>query len=125
MGDSVEFAYDDVESAVLAGAGKPGREPIERAADAVTEKVEELQARPVPALTRALRADEADTFLKEIFAQAKKLRVFSPTEFEQLLKPSGQQMSRDMLAIQKGAVTPPHPVVLARVRSAPLAVRIW
>lgn len=118
VGDWVEFAYDDVEGVVLSEAGNPDLDPVEHAADAATEKVEELQARLVSVLTRALRADEADTFLKEMFDHAKKLRVFSPTEFEQLLKPSGRLMSRDMVAIQKGAVTPPHLALLARIRSA-------
>lgn len=118
IGDWVEFAFDDVEGAVLAQAGNPDLEPIKQQADTAKDRVEDLQARLVSALTRALRADDVDTYLKDIFEHVKKLRVFSPTEFEQLLMPSGRLMSRDMVAIQKGAVTPPHLVILVRVRSA-------
>ena len=43
--------------------------------------------------------------------------MFGANNFIEVLRPSGQMMSRDMPAIQAGLHTPPHVSVLARVHS--------
>lgn len=85
------------------------------AAKNVAEAFEDAQAELLSVLTPISTDHESDKFLSDLVEKIRKERVFSYNDFIHAFRPKGQQMSRDMVAIQAGLETPPHFSVLAEM----------
>lgn len=68
-------------------------------------------------LSLTLQECKDDSFLKDTAEKIEEERVFSTADFVKYFAPSGQQISRDMSAIQAGLQTPPHISVIAEASS--------
>lgn len=117
IGEWREYSYDDVTALIYEGAGNPDLGDLERDSANATEKAEDIQSTLTSRLSSALRRDPDDTFLTSLLESTKKLRSFSKNDVAEAMKPRGQMMSRDTIAIQKGICTPAHLAVLARTYS--------
>lgn len=69
------------------------------------------------AKTLGLASHETDKFLSDLVGKIQSEKVFSTNDFIRAFRPKGQQMSRDMPAIQAGLETPPHLAILAEMGS--------
>src|SRR5208282_4934066 len=116
-GDWREYQFDDVVSLIMNKAGNPDLGPIELETEETKEFFEDARSTLVSRLSNALRRASDDKFLDDLLTQAKKLKIFDAADFISYMRPSGQIISRDMLAIEKGFHTPPHIIVLARVQA--------
>ncbi|ASK21783.1 hypothetical protein CEK60_01615 [Halomonas sp. N3-2A] len=58
---------------------------------------------------------EADKFTKRLVDEIESDKILTATDLIKHLRPSGKMISRDMIAIEKGLVTPPHVSVISRV----------
>jgi predicted nucleotide-binding protein len=115
LGEWAEYEFDGVVSVIHEMAGDPKCDKIDALGKKAMALFEESQARLLSLLSPALQDHSADTFLKDTVDKIKKRRVFTASEFARHFAPSGQQMSRDINAIQAGFQTPPHYSVLAEV----------
>jgi predicted nucleotide-binding protein len=78
---------------------------------------EDAQAELLSLLTPITGEHERDTFLADLVNKIKNEKTFYYNDFVKLYRPKGQQMSRDMPAIQAGLEIPPHIAVLAEMES--------
>ncbi|WP_375576185.1 TIR domain-containing protein [Paracidovorax oryzae] len=117
VGDWVEVDYDDLIKYIEQQAGNPDISSIEKAAEKASELFDELKSKLTSRLSNVIRKNPDDKFIEELLVQAKSLKVFSVNDFIAHMRPKGQLMSRDMLAIEKGLCTPPHVAVFANVHS--------
>lgn len=62
-----------------------------------------------------MKSGRRDAFVEELLDEAKKIRLFTASDYIACLRPAGTQISRDTLAITQGLWTPPHISVLAEV----------
>lgn len=113
-GDWREYAFDDVTALIYDQAGNPDLGGLEQDSANAAEKAEDIQSTLISRLSSAVRRDPDDTFLAALLESAKKPRCLSATEIAESMKPRGQMMSRDIVALEKGLRTPAHLAVLAR-----------
>lgn len=114
-GDWAEYEFDTVIEAVRELAGNPDIDKLQAEAEKTNEFFEEAQARLLSLFSPVQEELINDQYFKELVDKVKKLKVLSFSEIIQYFRPSGQQMSRDMTAIQAGLHTPPHIHILAQV----------
>lgn len=112
-GDWQVFTRDQVITEIERRAGNPDIAAIKAAGAAVTVHFEDAQSRIVSLLSGASRRDESDAYLAELLAGAKKLRIFTASDFLLARQPTGQLMSRDSNALTGGVQAPPHEAVIA------------
>lgn len=114
QGDWAEYAFDDVVNAILKLAGNPDMEKLEKDATETDVFFEEVQARLLSLFSPLKEELKTDQFFQDLVQKVNKLKVLSYADVLKYFRPSGQQMSRDMLAIQAGLHTPPHIHILAQ-----------
>lgn len=114
-GDWRVYTREEVTAEIERRAGGADISGVGSAASAAAAAFEDAQARVVSLLSSALRRDEADSYLSDLLANAKKLRVFTASDFLTSRSPKGQLMSRDSDALTGGIQAPPHEAVLAEV----------
>ena len=117
IGDWREYLFDDVVSAIQQNAGNPNTEEQEAQSSTSKELFEDLQSKIESLLSGILTLHQDDKFLQDIAKKVEQMKVFGAGDFIEVLRPSGQVMSRDMPAIQAGFHTPPHISVLAQVHA--------
>ena len=113
-GDWREYNYDDVVSLINHEAGEPDLSEISEKADNAKKAFEEAKAK-AESLVYANIDPETDKFTKRLVDEIESDRILTATDVINHLRPSGKMISRDMIAIEKGLVTPPHISVIARV----------
>ena len=113
-GEWREYAFDDVTALIYDQAGNPDLGGLESDSADAAEKAEDIQSTLISRLSSAVRRDPEDTFLAALLEGAKKPRCLSATEIAESMRPRGQMMSRDIVALEKGLRTPAHLKVLAR-----------
>lgn len=113
-GDWREYKNDDVIKAIHVLADNPNldsaRELSEKAENAFdTEKHEVLS------LLSTILSEKSDPFISNLKDDVEKLDVLSQSQIIRVLRPSGQFVSRDSLAVSQGLCTPPHISVFSEV----------
>jgi hypothetical protein len=68
-------------------------------------------------ILRTVKGKSDDQFIEKLVEEAENAKAFTEAEFIAYLRPSGQMMSRDAIAITQGLWAPPHISVLAEVLS--------
>jgi predicted nucleotide-binding protein len=117
VGDWREYLFDDVVSAIQKYAENPDTSEQEERSSAAREVFEESQSQILSRLFTTLETRQDDKFLHDISGKVEKMKVSGASGFIEVMRPSGQMISRDMPAIQAGLHTPPHISVLAQVHA--------
>lgn len=107
VGDWQEFEYDAVRDAIVAKAGNPDLSAAETASEHARATFDEARAEIVSLLHTALTERE-DPLLVSLLADADKTKVRHSIDFVRHFRPTGQVMTRDMVALNGGLPTPPH-----------------
>jgi predicted nucleotide-binding protein len=115
QGDWQEYGYEEVISAIYKRSGNPDINSQETSSAMVKEAFNEYKEQARSAVINLLKANAGDKYIQEILEKISKLINFSDRDFIEAIKPSGQFISRDMVAIQAGLQTPPHISIIARV----------
>jgi len=113
VGEWEEFNFDDLVQHIQSTSGVEELDPLENISSETRELFEEVQSELLSILTPVLLDNEKDNFLRDLAEQIKNTKIFLPRDYLNRALPSGQQMSRDMNAIQAGIHIPPHLSVLA------------
>lgn len=115
VGDWHEYEFDTVENEIHKRAKNPKLSEMEALSGKVSETFDESRARLLSLLLAASKASGDDQYLTELIEAARKQKVLAEPDVVELLRPRGQQMSRDSVAINAGFHTPPHIAVVAKV----------
>ncbi|MBW1820669.1 MAG: nucleotide-binding protein [Deltaproteobacteria bacterium] len=113
VGDWEEYDFDDVVSHIKSISGIEDLNPLEDSASEARELFDEIQSEVLSLLTPILLENKDDTFLSDLVEKIKGVKIYTPRDYLKSVLPSGQQMSRDMNAIQAGSKVPPHISVLS------------
>lgn len=116
VGEWAEFDSTELKAEIKQRAGI-NTEPLTDDANKMKIAFEDCQGDLLSLITPISTDHERDTFLQDIVSKMQKIKVFSYNDFIQVFKPKGQQMSRDMPAIQAGLEIPPHIAVLAEMNA--------
>jgi predicted nucleotide-binding protein len=116
IGAWTEFRFDDVVSLIRKKANNPSLEPRHRLAREAEEKFDSAKT-SVLSIVHSNNDVEKDKFLSGIIDKIEQAKILDESDFINFCQPKGQMISRDMVAIEKGQLTPPHISVLAEVHS--------
>ncbi|GAB5561337.1 MAG: hypothetical protein SynsKO_29840 [Synoicihabitans sp.] len=114
-GEWCEVDFDKLVEHIRSSAGVEDISLLNKQAKVVEDAFEEHQSSLLSLLTPIHDKYESDKFLEELFESLKKEKVHPYGDYVKFFQPSGQQMSRDMNAIQAGLQLPPHFSVLAEM----------
>lgn len=114
IGDWVEFKFDDVVSVIYKKAGNPNFKEIITCGNKAKESFEQAKL-SVLSLIHSNFKDDCDKFFLSTLEKIESSKIFDEHDYIQFSRPTGQFMSRDMAAVEKGINTPPHIAVLAKV----------
>lgn len=106
-----EYSFDDVIRAIEREAGNPSLENHIEKSNAAEEAFDDAKSLALSLIHSSLNLD--DKFSSGIIESIETTKILDKDNFINYWKPSGQLMSRDMVAIEKGLVVPPHFSVLA------------
>ncbi|WED23094.1 nucleotide-binding protein [Vibrio sp. JC009] len=112
-GDWCEYDFNAVVDYILAKAGKPKTEKYFVLSEEASEKFDDIKSSVLSLVHSNFSLDD-DKFLAGLVEKIEEQKIFTEAEYIQYLRPSGQIISRDMIAIEKGCVTPPHIAVEAK-----------
>ena len=115
-GDWKEFRFDDVVSLIQKKANNPSLEQESRLAQEAEEKFDSAKTAVLSIIHSNHHVDK-DKFLTDIIEKIEKAKIIDRSDFVDYCRPKGQMMSRDMVAIEKGQLKPPHISVLAETHS--------
>ncbi len=110
-----EYDFDSLVAEIQQKAKINDIEALETSSEEIAGEFDDAQAAILSILTPVVSAHESDKFLTNLLEKIQKEKVFSQNDFIRAFRPNGQQMSRDMVAIQAGLETPPHFLVLAKM----------
>lgn len=110
-----EYSFDDVVHAIEREAGNPSLENYIEKSNVAKEVFDDAKASVLSLIHSSLNLD--DKFSNGIIENIETAKILDKDDFINYWKPSGQLMSRDMVAIEKGLVVPPHFSVLATAHS--------
>jgi predicted nucleotide-binding protein len=113
-GDWREFRTEDLEKGIHKIAGNPDLEILRKLSEEVAHVFEGLKADMLSVLTTAL-SEAIDPFLVNLKEQTEKTKLLTQRDVAQGLKPTGQLMSRDSLAVTQSLQVPAHIAVIAEV----------
>jgi hypothetical protein len=113
-GNWEEFSVEFVDAEIKKRAGNPD---ISQALELsrITEQIFEQTRDDLLSILRVANGHNNDQFLGKLIEEAERIKINKDADFIDYFRPSGQQWSRDTLAIQQGLWTPPHISVLAKV----------
>jgi hypothetical protein len=115
-GNWVQFPEDTVETEIRKRADNPDITKAQEVADKGRTFVEQKRD-DVVSILRTAKGLRADPFLEKLLEEVEKIQVFTRSECIRQMEPSGDLVSRDMIALSQGLWTPPHFSVLADVFS--------
>ena len=115
-GDWMQFPEDAVETAIKKRAGNPDISKAQQASDECRRVLEEKRD-DVASILRTANQGRNDPFLDKLIEEVEQTNALTASEFIIHLRPSGEMISRDAIAIMQGLWTPPHLSVLANVVS--------
>lgn len=111
-GDWGEYRFDDVVEGINRRAGNPNFDSLVVEGDQAAELFEHSKTTSLSLIYTNFEIN-FDKFLQDLVNKIESEKIFTHSDFVMLHRPSGQIISRDMIAIEKGLVTPPHIAVLA------------
>jgi len=111
-----QFPDGAVEAEIKKRAGNPDITIAQKAADKGRTLLEQKRD-DVVSILRTAKATHADEFLEKLLEEAEQVKALSGPELIMYMRPSGQLMSRDVIALTQGLWTPPHISVLVEVLS--------
>lgn len=117
IGNWQEYLFDEVISAINSKAGDPDLSNQEVQTARTKEVFEELQSKVLSLLSSLLEDRKNDKFFHDLVKKIEDAKIFGTNDFIEVMRPRGQLMSRDAVAIQAGIHTPPHLFVLSRVQA--------
>lgn len=117
VGDWREYRFDDVIDSITQAAGNPDTRQQKEISKETSKAFEESQSGTLSLLSSALEAHSNDKFLNDLLSKVERIKVFGANNIIDVMRPKGQMMSRDSVAIQAGLQTPPHFSVLAEVHA--------
>lgn len=112
-----EYRFDDVVSLIHERAGNPSIDDLLDLGKKAEEAFDDAKTSTLSML-HAQHNLENDKFLASLVDKIEKAKLLDESDFIDYLRPKGQMMSRDMVAIEKGQVVPPHFSVLAKANAA-------
>lgn len=110
-GEWCEFRFDDVVSAIEQEAGNSNLESYITASNSAIEAFENAKSFTLSLIHSSPNIN--DKFIDGIIGNIEAAKILDREDFIKFWRPSGQTISRDMIAIEKGCVIPPHFSVLA------------
>ena len=113
-GDWREYNNDEVIATIHTLAGNPDLDLVRKLSEKA-EKAFDTEKHEVLSLLSTVLAEKPDTFISNLKDDVEKLHVLSQSQVIGVLRPSGQLISRDSLAVTQGFRTPPHILVLSEV----------
>lgn len=115
QGEWGEYDYDYVIAAIKKDADDPDLDSLKERAKGIAEFFEDARSSVRSILAREFEQRPKDSFLEDLQDNVEKKKIFRATDFIEAWGPTGQVMSRDILAIEKGFHTPPHLEIMATV----------
>jgi len=112
-----EHRFDDVISLIEERAGNPSMDEVIELAQKAEEVFDKAKTETL-SLLYSKHEIENDKFLAGLIEKIEQSKILDESDFINYWSPKGQMMSRDMVAIEKGSVTPPHFLVLAKANAA-------
>lgn len=108
-----EYQFDSVIAFIHDKAGNPeiGNYLID--GDKALKKLDSVKSSVLSLVYTSFGTDK-DKFLEGLVDKIESLEVITENDFIECQRPKGQMISRDMMAIEKGLVTPPHIAVIAK-----------
>lgn len=113
-GDWAEFSTDQIKTRISELSRNSDLEPARELVPRVTRQFENDKSE-VASLLNVELSRSSDPYLESLKEELDKLRLLSKAGVVNVLRPSGQIMSRDSLAATQGLRVPPHLEVLAEV----------
>ena len=106
-GEWVEFNRDQINDHILERAGNPDLDSLyEEATKAIDIFTESLNN--ALSIIEAGSIRKKDSLCKKISESIGETKVITANDYANHMRPSGSQMSRDAIAIEKGSIVPPH-----------------
>ena len=116
-GDWREYGFEDVVSLIYQKAGNPSIDEALALAQKAEEAFDDAKT-SVLSVVHARYDLDKDKFLAGLVEKIEHSRILDASDFIAYVMPKGQIISRDMIAIEKGSLTPPHMHVLAQTHAA-------
>ena len=113
-GDWREYDPEDVKDHIRRLAKNPNLKPAEDAAAKANATFSETKSEILSILENEL-GDTSDGFLEKLRADLNKLESTSAFEVVRVWCPTGQIVTRDMVAMGQGRLAPPHVEILAEI----------
>lgn len=113
----MQFLDGAVEKAIRTRAGNPDTRDAEKALEESRKFFETKRDDVLSILRTSAASGRADTFLQKLIEEVEVIKIFTAADIVAAMRPSGQMMSRDAIAITQGLWTPPHILILADVYS--------
>lgn len=107
IGDWRVYEYDSVIKYIFECAGDPDLTNVKIESNEALEKFERIQSE-ILSTVYAYGVNESDRFFNELISNIEKEKVFSGREFAKNFIPGGKYASRDVAAIERGPMVPPH-----------------
>lgn len=115
-GDWEEYTYEEVLEEINARSKIGTIEEIEKLASEANEAFHKSKSRAISALS-IFNSKMDDTYVKNIFNEIEKSKIYTADDFVSALKPTGNFFTRDNKALQGGIRPPPHIAKTAYVSS--------
>jgi len=115
-GDWEEYTAEGIEEFIYEMANDPDLSSARELCEEATHAFDEFKSEVQSILTTALSEND-DPFLLKLKEEADKISILSQSDILRGLRPSGQIMTRDTLALTQGFYTPPHLKVLSETIS--------
>lgn len=113
-GDWEEFTADQIKTCISELSGNSDLEPARQLVARVARQFENDKSEVASLLSVEL-SRSSDPYLESLKEGLDKLRLLSKAAVTNVIRPSGQIMSRDSFALTQGLHVPPHFEVLAEV----------
>jgi len=111
-GEWSEYSADEIEKVIYQIADGPDLTLAKEACEEANRTFDECKSELQSILTIALSQDE-DPFIVKLKEESEKIAILSRSDVLRGIRPSGEMMTRDALALTQGLYTPPHLQVLS------------
>jgi len=113
-GSWVEYDPEKVRNYILHCAGNPSLSEINDYEQQLRNVFEDSQSEIDSILTTVI-SDNDDKFIEKLKEESQNLEIVSVNDLISAASPSGQIITRDMIALNQGIITPAHISILAEV----------
>jgi predicted nucleotide-binding protein len=109
----LEYNFDEVIKLIHSKAGDPDLKPYFIESAEASEKFDVIKSEVLSIIHSNISLDE-DKFLTGLVNNIESEKILTKMDFIEHRRPSGQMMSRDTIAIEKGLSSPPHIAIQAK-----------